>query len=288
MESNKDKLVLNTVGWKRVKHFSGRAVMSLGIAQVVFGLLVIGAQIVILALYNIFFNSISQGIWCGGAFIFCGAFAIVAGKRRTLPWVIVHLVFCILVCFFCAAVMGLSALNAAYEFGSPYRYIYPCSHSTDGTGSYYPGNYYPPGHGDDGLEHTGPVGTSYGSGNYYSGGYGTGGDDYWNAYYQMPPQPCYGKYVLDTMWVVQFSMNLLMMLLGLVYTVVVIVSATLSCAPLCCNPEDNEEYKKQTCMKEPLAENSSRNQNAYLSFPEQAPAYMEHEKLDLSNDPVHI
>lgn len=268
MEPNKDKLVLNTVGWKRVKHFSGRAVMSLGIAQVVFGLLVIGAQIVILALYNIFFNSISQGIWCGGAFIFCGAFAIVAGKRRTLPWVIVHLVFCILVCIFCAAVMGLSALNAAYEFGSPYHYVYPCTGSTGGTGGYYPG--------------------TYGSGNYYSGGYGMGVDDYWNSYYNPPQPPCYGKYVLDTMWVVQFSMNLLMILLGLVYTVVVIVSATLSCAPLCCNPEDNEEYKKETCMKEDLSGNTAVNLNAYLAFPEQAPAYVEHVKLDTPSDPIHI
>lgn len=276
--SDTERLVLNTVGWKRVKHFSGRAVKNLGIAQIVFGCLVIAAQIVILAIYNIFFNSISQGIWCGGAFIFVGAIGIVAGKRRTLPWVIAHLVFCILVCVFCAAVMGLSALNSAYAFGSPYHYMYSCGGST---GSYYPGN----------------TGGYPGS---YTGGYEDMGrnlnDDYWATYYssgyymgQQHQEPCYGRYELDVRWVVQFAMNLLMIVLGLVNTIVVIVAATLSCAPLCCNPEEPEEEHKETAMKQLLNGEVEVDHKNYPSLALPAsPTQADHIKLDVTTDAMHI
>jgi len=215
---------------RALDNFPARAVRGLAATQIVFGCLVIIAQVVVLAVYSLFFNHISQGIWCGIAFVVCGAFGVVSARKRTLPWVVTHLTLCIIVCLFCAAIITLSALTAVYYFGSMYTYqSRPC-----------PGN-----NGFPMFYGTGSSGTGY----YYSPSGDTGGypdDDFWGRFYNSmgfdsPNQyyagyggePCFGHYVINIPWIVQFSMNLLMGFLGIMTAIVSIVAATLSCAPIC-------------------------------------------------------
>jgi len=247
-QSDEENLVASNKPRGPIKYFSGRAAVGLGSAQIVFGVLTIIAQIVILRVYDVFSNAISQGIWCGVAFIVCGTIGVIAGKRRTFPWVVAQLVFCILVCLFAAAIIALSALTSVYHYGSAYTYV-PCqstgynSHYNSGTG---------------GQKH---INNLYWN-NYY---YGSGG------------QPCTGAgFVLNVPWVVQFSLNLIMGCLGILSAIVAIVAATLSCAPLCCNPEKLDKPKKaqvtasEEIMAAPLPEKVPIEDAIFLDVPTNA------------------
>jgi len=223
-----------------VEYFPPRAVRGLAIAQIAFGIVVIIAQIVVLSVYNLFFNHISQGIWCGLAFIVCGAFGIVSGKFRTVPWIVTHLILCILICVFSAAIIVLSALTAVYYFGSMYTYQYrPCPGNNGfpmfyGTGFTGPGYYNSPNM--EGYE-----------------------NDFWGLYYsagtpvqaymgQGKGQPCFGHYVISIPWVVQFTMNMLLGCLGIINAIVSIVAATLSCGPVCCYNRKKEDEDKENLI----------------------------------------
>ena len=362
MTNSEDTEGLLTGGRGEMKALPRGPIKGLAITQIVMGCLAVAAQIVILALYHQFFNAISQGIWCGIAFIVCGIIGIVASKKATKPWIITHLVLCVAICLFSACIIALSALTAAYNYGSLYTYQ-PC---------YYHPQYYPeyaalnvpgrsaappppvlgphgsltasPGesatvkpstksttmsfaeemlkddypdawdvstarptmkpasrsttgiigdtsrdytdHFDDdvpeagGYIHTPNYPTydtypyyntypSYDTYNsyyyntyptydtypYYTGQYfdthpyntypNTG--SYWDSYYYYYSRyPCYGANVLNVPWVVQFSMSLLMCLLGLISAVLAVVAATLSCVPLCCDPLAKIQDSKQS------------------------------------------
>jgi hypothetical protein len=248
-QTDEETLVASNKRGGPIKYFSGRAAVGLGSAQIVFGVLTIIAQIVILRVYDVFSNAISQGIWCGVAFIVCGTIGVIAGKRRTFPWVVAQLVFCILVCLFAAAIIALSALTSVYHYGSAYTYV-PCQ----STGYY----------------------------SHYNSG-GTGGQKhinnlYWNNYYYgSGGQPCTGPgFILNVPWVVQFSLNLIMGCLGILSAVLAIVAATLSCAPLCCNPDQLDKPKKaklaasEETMAEPLPEKVPIGDAIFLDVPTNA------------------
>jgi len=248
-QTDEETLVASNKRGGPIKYFSGRAAVGLGSAQIVFGVLTIIAQIVILRVYDVFSNAISQGIWCGVAFIVCGTIGVIAGKRRTFPWGVAQLVFCILVCLFAAAIIALSALTSVYHYGSAYTYV-PCQ----STGYY----------------------------SHYNSG-GTGGQKhinnlYWNNYYYgSGGQPCTGPgFILNVPWVVQFSLNLIMGCLGILSAVLAIVAATLSCAPLCCNPDQLDKPKKaklaasEETMAEPLPEKVPIGDAIFLDVPTNA------------------
>lgn len=238
----------------RVALFSGRAARRLGVTQIVLGCLCVCAQIALLAVYKldytVRFLSNCQGIWCGIAFIIVGVFGIVAGKLRRKPWIIVYLVLCIVVCFFTAALISLSALMSAYNYGPLYLYkLRHCSHHHhhdrqfgDATSKPSSVDYW------SGYYDTGYYGTGYYGTGYYDTGYYGGSEDYWSSYYpdRRSSSHCSGYYAINVPWVVQFSMNLLMILLGLISAVVAIVSATLSCAPFCCIPLPDTEGQSLT------------------------------------------
>jgi len=248
--SDEEKLVGPSKARGPIKYFSGRAAVGLGSVQIVLGALAIIAQIVILVVYNVFYTAISQGIWCGVAFIVCGTIGVIAGKRRTFPWVVAQLVFCILVCLFAAAIIALSAMTSVYRYGAAYTYV-PCQ----STGYY---SHYQSGEQLGGQKH---INNLYWN-NYY---YGSGG------------KPCTGPgFILNVPWVVQFSLNLVMGCLGIVSVIVAIVAATLSCAPLCCNPEQPEKSKKaplaapEVTMAEALPEKTPIENAIYLDVPTNA------------------
>jgi len=220
-----------------VDYFPARAVRGLAVTQIMFGCVVIIAQIVVLAVYNLFFNHVSQGIWCGVAFIVCGTFGIVSARRRTVPWMVAHLTLCIIICLFCAAIIALSALTSVYYFGSLYTYQYQPCPGNDGFPMYYG---------------TGPSGPGY-----YDTPGGTSENDYWGRYYstggfQGPSQYypgqggqlCFGRYVINIPWIVQFTMNILMGLIGIINAIVSVVAATLSCSTFCYNKARKEEKKE--------------------------------------------
>lgn len=257
-----------------VKYFPARAVRGLAITQIVFGCVVIIAQIIILALYNLFFTSISQGIWCGVAFVVCGAFGVVSSKYRTFPWVVTHLVLCIIICVFCAAIVGLSALTAVYYFGSPYTYqSRPCPVSN----FYLSSNWHAPG--DNSVPRDNLLGDQL-------------ENDYWLTYYSTgyhqadgnpAIEPCFGHYVINIPWIVQFAMNLLMGCLGVINAIVSIIAATLSCAPVCCYLDKKKEDEEQ------LIENSSPDSDSILPpYSEKAPIDMQQILVDSPAGTQHI
>jgi len=257
MAADKEQLVPGDTGSNLKRSYAGRSVLRLGVTQIVLGLLVIAAQIVVLAVYNIFFNSISQGIWCGVAFIVCGVIGIVAGKRRTSRWITAHLVLCIFACIFAFAIIALSALTSVYNYGSPYTYMSdPCPVPMD----------YIPSHHHHDPNDMAPVPQVPGD------GMAPPVDDYWNSYYygygpRGERYPCYsnGHYVINVPWVVQFSMNLFMGVAGIINAILSVVAATLSCYPLCCDPF--KQQKKDDRQKKLLAVTSQEQEQEAEPLP---------------------
>lgn len=277
-------MALSVDGKNRLKYFSGRAALGLGVTLIVFGLIVIAAQITIIAVYKVNLSALSQGIWCGTAFVLSGVFGIVAGKRRTVAWVVAHMIICIIATIFAGAVIALSGLSMAYSPGQPYNYqSWPCAGSTgsygssgsngySGTGYYYTGNtgstfysYYTSGMTGYWTNYnTGSIGAPITLGNgglltpynettawvQYFTGYLTG---YYTQYYNGYGSDYYGPtgcYVMNVPWIVQFSMNIIMGVLGIICAILTVIAATLSCAPLCCSPTNNESQEKN--WKAPL------------------------------------
>jgi hypothetical protein len=212
LPSDKAQLLRADGRKKEVRFFSGKAAVGLGATIISFGIIVIAAQITILALYNLFFTNISQGLWCGAVFILTGVIGVVAGKRRTGPWVIAFIVFCIFVCLFAGVLIGLSAVSSVFStvFGTVYIYQNPCGHQVPR---------FPPSMPDP---------------HYYTGYY-NGYAGYMNSYGSR------GCYALNVPWAVQFSMNIIMAAFGVFTAIIAIIACTLSCAPICCNPEKKEE-----------------------------------------------
>jgi len=264
---DKAQLLKDGGGPKRVRYFSGRAAVGLGATLISFGLIVIAAQIAVLVVYRVFFHDIAQGLWCGVAFILTGTVGIIAGKRRTSPWIIAHLVLCIIVCLFAASLIGLSAIATVMNsvFGSAYTYKNPCSgqiapvnqagYTSGYTGGYYTGyytsyytSYYTGGYGTGSTGSTGSSGTGHWTSGWTSlwTGYWTG--SYYTSYYSgysgyFSRFGNTGCYVLNVPWVVQFSMNVIMASFGIFSAIIAIIAGTLSCAPICCNPDKKRDIE---------------------------------------------
>jgi len=135
---------------------------------------------------------------------------------------------------FSMAIIALSALTAVYYYGSLYTYQYrPCS--TNNGYPMYPG--------------TSTGASSANMNNDYV-------DDFWATYYSgkysralryhnIPgTQLCFGHYVINIPWIIQFVLNLLMGTLGIATAVVSVVSATFSCAPVCCYKDEEQDEGK--------------------------------------------
>jgi len=150
----------------------------------------------------------------------------------------------------------MSALTSAYNYGSPYIYV-PC----ESTGQY--------------------------SGYYLSSGSHSGGQRhisnlYWNTYYYgSGGAPCTGAgWIINIPWVAQFSMNLLMGCLGILSAIIAIVSATLSCAPLCCIPDEKPDKKPNKELAGPV-------ETCAEALPEKTPIE-DHIFLDVPSNAYHI
>jgi len=235
------------------RYYAGRHVVGLGIVQIILGCLAVAAQIAIRVIkdnnrYTHTFENfddlgVSQGFWCGVAFILCGSIGIVAGKRRTAPWIVAFLSLCILVCFFSAALIGLSTVNAVmfvkvFEFDSVYVYRnVPCDSIRNSGSDYYwyggpsaDTGYY---NGNGNYEDTGRYNTKPIDGDYWQ--------NYYSGYYGSDSLPC-GIWDINAPLFIFYSMSLLMGCLGIINSILTVIAATLSCVPLCCRPKlDDEE-----------------------------------------------